>query len=67
MMSFIVFSETRKEKMDVDKYISEITALLDEVLSDVPDNDIYQQYKSRSVLNYVQTLKALLDIKKSRS
>lgn len=50
--------------MDVDKYISEITALLDEVLSDVPDNDIYQQYKSRSVLNYVQTLKALLDIKK---
>ena len=50
--------------MDVDKYISEITALLDEVLSDVPDNDIYQQYKSRSVLNYVQTLKALPDIKK---
>lgn len=50
--------------MDVDKYISEVTALLDEVLSDVPDNDIYQQYKSRAVLNYVQTLKALLEIKR---
>lgn len=50
--------------MDICKQINEVSALLDEALADVPDNDIYQQYKSRTVANYAAALKTLLDIQK---
>lgn len=41
----------------------EVINLLNETLSLVPDNPLYDQYKSRSVANYSQALKSLIDAK----
>lgn len=47
----------------LDNEINEVINLLNETLSLVPDNPLYDQYKSRSVANYSQALKSLIDAK----
>ena len=47
----------------LDNEINEVINLLNETLSLVPDNPLYDQYKSRPVANYSQALKSLIDAK----
>lgn len=41
--------------------------LIDEQLAEINDNPVYEQYRSRSVLNYAQAIKMLEEIEKARN
>ena len=40
-----------------------IYALIDDLLAEQDDNPIYEQYRSRSIANYTQAIKNLIDAK----
>ncbi len=40
-----------------------IYALIDDLLAEQNDNPIYEQYRSRSIANYTQAIKNLIDAK----
>ena len=40
---------------------------LDRILESVPDNPIYEEHESRSVLNYIQSIKILKETRKEES
>lgn len=41
--------------------ISRLYDLIDEQLSEINDNPVYEQYRSRSIANYVQAIKTLME------
>lgn len=45
--------------------INEILRLIDIQLATVPDNPIEEQYKARTLVNYIQALNGLLAAQKS--
>lgn len=50
--------------MDNIERISRLYALIDGQLSEIADNPVYEQYRSRSILNYVQAIKGLKEIER---
>lgn len=47
--------------------IARLYDLIDEQLAEINDNPVYEQYRSRSVLNYAQAIKMLEEIEKARN
>ena len=46
--------------------ISRLYDLIDEQLSEINDNPVYEQYRSRSITNYAQAIKTLMDVDKNK-
>ena len=44
----------------MEERIQEILQLIDAQLAVIPDNPIYENYKARTLANYVQTLNGLI-------
>ena len=49
----------------MEERIQEILQLIDAQLAVIPDNSIYENYKARTLANYVQTLNGLIMAQKS--
>lgn len=49
----------------MDERIQEVLRLIDVQLSIVPDNPIEEQYKARTLANYIQALNGLLAAQKA--
>lgn len=49
----------------MDERIQEVLRLIDIQLATVPDNPIEEQYKARTLVNYIQALNGLLTAQKS--
>lgn len=49
----------------MDERIQEVLRLIDIQLAIVPDNPIEEQYKARTLANYIQALNGLLTAQKS--
>ncbi len=50
--------------MDNTERISRLYDLMDEQLSEINDNPVYEQYRSRSIANYTQAIKNLMEVEK---
>ena len=48
---------------DWDKREQELIELLDTALATIPDNPIYEQHVSRNIVNYLQGIKLIKEIK----
>ena len=48
--------------MDNTGRISRLYDLMDEQLSEINDNPVYEQYRSRSITNYAQAIKTLMEV-----
>ena len=48
--------------MDNTERISRLYELMDEQLSEINDNPVYEQYRSRSISNYAQAIKTLMEV-----
>lgn len=46
--------------------ISRLYDLIDEQLSEINDNPVYEQYRSRSITNYAQAIKTLMEVDKNK-
>ena len=53
--------------MSLTEMIEAVQARLEAILMTVPDNPIYEDHESRSVLNYLQCLKILKEMKERES
>ena len=49
----------------MEECIQEILQLIDAQLAVIPDNPIYENYKARTLANYVQALNGLIMVQKS--
>lgn len=49
----------------MDERIQEVLRLIDIQLATVPDNPIEEQYKARTLVNYIQALNGLLAAQKA--
>ena len=52
--------------MDNTERISRLYDLMDEQLSEINDNPVYEQYRSRSITNYAQAIKTLMEVDKNK-
>lgn len=52
--------------MDNTERISRLYDLIDEQLSEINDNPVYEQYRSRSITNYAQAIKTLMEVDKNK-
>ncbi len=55
----------RAELMDNTGRISRLYDLMDEQLSEINDNPVYEQYRSRSISNYAQAIKTLMEVERN--
>ena len=51
--------------MDNTERISRLYELIDEQLSEINDNPVYEQYRSQSISNYAQAIKTLMEVDKN--